>query len=222
MLLPWDSTPPRVPQEMRRDSRVVGTARDHRHGGGAEGAREPLGSDATRQPGQEGLELIAEAGPGRRRGTAAGRDGIDAGRGARTCARRGGASAAGDRVGRMLPEEDHGALIARAEVYLSASRIEEYGVAQLGGARGRRAARHDPIARPLRGARARPPAGAGDRGADRSPQALSGALRRGAGVTGGRAYLLGSAPGSWWRPTLARSCARAWSATCCPGLHCPG
>jgi glycosyltransferase involved in cell wall biosynthesis len=31
----------------------------------------------------------------------------------------------------MMPADEHRALVARAEVYLSASRIEEYGVAQL-------------------------------------------------------------------------------------------
>jgi len=77
----------------------------------------------------------------------------------------------------MLPQEEHRALVARAEVYLSASRIEEYGVAQLEALAGGALLVTTPSAGPYEAlplSRRLEPALVA---AERSPQALAEALR---------------------------------------------
>jgi glycosyltransferase involved in cell wall biosynthesis len=133
MLLPWGLDPAlRVPEQARRAVRVValpvaiGTAPD------ADGERDPIAIAYAGNPDKKGLELVAEAW---RLAAPAGRrlvvTGIDAAAGRTYLRDRGVAEPSGLEWAGVLPEADHRALSARAEVYLSASRIEEYGVAQL-------------------------------------------------------------------------------------------
>jgi glycosyltransferase involved in cell wall biosynthesis len=133
VLLPWGLDPAlRVPEEIRRRSRVVALPVPIDTAPSSGEARDPIAVTYAGNPDKKGLELVAEAwrlaAPEGRRlfvtgiGEAAGRAHLR---------ERGVAEPPGFEWAGMLPEGEHRALVARAEVYLSASRIEEYGVAQL-------------------------------------------------------------------------------------------
>jgi glycosyltransferase involved in cell wall biosynthesis len=133
MLLPWGLDPAlRVPVQVRRDSRVVALPVTIGVVAATDGAREPVAVTYAGNPDKKGLELIAEAwrlpAPEGRRLVVTG---IDAAAGRAHLRSRGVSEPPGMDWAGMLPEAEHDALIARAEIYLSASRIEEYGVAQL-------------------------------------------------------------------------------------------
>jgi glycosyltransferase involved in cell wall biosynthesis len=133
MLLPWGLDPAlRVPPEMRRESRVVALPVAIGTAARAEGPREPIAVTYAGNPDKKGLALIAEAwglaGPQGRRLVVTG---IDAAAGRAHLRSRGVEEPAGTEWAGVLAQAEHDALIARAELYLSASRIEEYGVAQL-------------------------------------------------------------------------------------------
>jgi glycosyltransferase involved in cell wall biosynthesis len=132
MLLPWGLDPAaRVPEELVGTSRVVALpvaigpipAADD---------REPVALTYAGNPDKKGLEIIAAAWcaaapPGRRLIVT----GIGAEAGRAYLRRHGVAEPSGLEWAGMLAEDEHRALLGRAELYVSASRIEEYGVAQL-------------------------------------------------------------------------------------------
>lgn len=133
MLLPWGLDPAlRLPEQVRRRSRVVALPVSIRAGAGSGRARAPVVVAYAGNPDKKGLELIAAAW---RLAAPAGRrlvvTGIDAATGRAYLRDRGVDEPAGLEWAGMLPSDDHRALIESAEAYLSASRIEEYGVAQL-------------------------------------------------------------------------------------------
>lgn len=131
LLLPWGLDPAlRVP-ELGRRTQVVALPVAIEAAPAAD-AREPIALAYAGNPDKKGLELIAEA--WRVAATERGRlivTGIDAAEGRAYLRDRGVREPAGIEWAGMLPAGEHRALVARAEVYLSASRIEEYGVAQL-------------------------------------------------------------------------------------------
>ena len=181
MLLPWGLDPAlRLPAELRRESRVVALPVAIRAPAAAGGAREPVAVTYAGNPDKKGLELVAEAwrlaAPEGRRLVVTG---IDAAAGRSHLRSRGVEEPAGIEWAGLLPQPDHDALIAGAELYLSASRIEEYGVAQLEAL----AAGALLVTTPSRGPyEALPLARRLEPGliaAERTPQALAGALRAG-------------------------------------------
>jgi glycosyltransferase involved in cell wall biosynthesis len=133
MLLPWGLDPAlRAPAHVRRATPAVALPVAIAAAPDAGGAREPVALAYAGNPDKKGLELVAEAW---RLAAPAGRrlvvTGLDPESGRAYLRRRGVAEPPGLEWGGMLPEAEHRALGARAELYLSASRIEEYGVAQL-------------------------------------------------------------------------------------------
>jgi hypothetical protein len=140
--------------------------------------REPVVVAYAGNPDKKGLELVAEAW---RLAAPEGRQlvvtGLAAEAGRAFLRNRGVAEPPGIDWAGMLAQSEHRALVARAEAYLSASRIEEYGVAQLealaAGALLVTTPSHGPYeALPL-ARRLEPALVAGER----SPRALAGVLR---------------------------------------------
>ena len=132
LLLPWGLDPAlRVPQDMVGTSRVV--ALPVSIGPVSRAAeREQVAVAYAGNPDKKGLEIIAEA--WRLAGAPAGRlvvTGIEPEPGREYLRRHGSTEPPWTEWAGMMDEDHHRALIGRAEVYLSASRIEEYGVAQL-------------------------------------------------------------------------------------------
>ena len=132
MLLPWGLDPAlRVPEAIRQGSRAVALPVAIEMPPPAR-TREPIVVTYAGNPDKKGLELVAEAwrlaAPEGRRLVVTG---IAAEAGRAFLRDRGVTEPAGVEWAGMLAQEEHRALVARAEVYLSASRIEEYGVAQL-------------------------------------------------------------------------------------------
>jgi glycosyltransferase involved in cell wall biosynthesis len=179
LLLPWGLDPAlRVPEDVRRRSRAVALPVAINTAPSAKGPRDPIAVTYAGNPDKKGLELVAEAwrlaAPEGRRLVVTG---VDAAAGRAHLRDRGVTEPAGIEWAGMLPEKDHRTLIARAEIYLSASRIEEYGVAQLEALAAGALLVTTPSAGPYEAlplARRLEP---GIVGADRSPQALSAALR---------------------------------------------
>jgi glycosyltransferase involved in cell wall biosynthesis len=177
-LLPWGLDPAqRVPGEMRGAARVVALPVAI-EAAEPSATRDPVAVTYAGNPDKKGLETVAEAwrlaAPQDRRLVVTG---IAAEAGRAYLRDRGVSEPAGVEWAGMLSQDDHRALVARAELYVSASRIEEYGVAQLealaGGAllvttpsRGPYEA--VPLARRLEPALV---------AAERSPQALAAALQ---------------------------------------------
>jgi len=132
LLLPWGLDPAlRVPEDMVGTSRVV--ALPVSIGAASPAAeREQVAVAYAGNPDKKGLEIIAEA--WRLAGAPVGRlvvTGIEAEAGRAHLRRHGIGEPPWVEWPGMMPADEHRALVARAEVYLSASRIEEYGVAQL-------------------------------------------------------------------------------------------
>jgi glycosyltransferase involved in cell wall biosynthesis len=132
MLLPWGLDPAlRLPAGTPSDARVValpvsiGSPR-------SSATREPVAVTYQGNPHKKGLELMAEAwqaaAPAGRRLVVTG---ISAEQGRAHLRDHGVPEPDEIEWAGMLPEDEHHALVAGAEVYISASRIEEYGVAQL-------------------------------------------------------------------------------------------
>jgi glycosyltransferase involved in cell wall biosynthesis len=133
MLLPWGLDPAlRVPEQFRRRSRVVALPVAIGPSPATDGPREPTAVMYAGNPDKKGLEVAIESW---RQAAPVGRrlvvTGIDAAAGEAYLRDRGVAGPPAVEWAGMLPEHDHRALVGRAEIYLSASRIEEYGVAQL-------------------------------------------------------------------------------------------
>jgi glycosyltransferase involved in cell wall biosynthesis len=132
MLVPWGLDPAlRVPEEMRRGARAVALPVAIDMPAPAP-AREPIAVTYAGNPDKKGLEVVAEAwhlaAPDGRRLVVTG---IAAEAGRAFLRDRGVTEPAGIEWAGMLSQDEHRALVARAEAYVSASRIEEYGVAQL-------------------------------------------------------------------------------------------
>jgi glycosyltransferase involved in cell wall biosynthesis len=132
LLLPWGLDPAlRVPEDMVGTSRVV--ALPVAIGPISPAAeREPVAVAYAGNPDKKGLEIIAEAwrlaaAPVERLVVT----GIEAEPGRAHLRRHGLTDPPWLEWAGMLGEDEHRQLIARAEIYVSASRIEEYGVAQL-------------------------------------------------------------------------------------------
>ena len=174
ILLPWGLDPAsRVPRDLEARAVALPVSIDMPEPGPD---REPIAVTYAGNPDKKGLEVVMAAwhlaAPQGRRLVVTG---IDAGRGRAYL--RGSPEPPDTEWAGMLPAHEHRALVARAELYLSASRIEEYGVAQLealaAGALLVTTPSHGPYeALPL--ARRLEPALVA---ADRSPQALAAALR---------------------------------------------
>ena len=176
ILLPWGLDPAsRVPGDLEARAVALPVSIDMPE---PSPDREPIAVTYAGNPDKKGLEIVVEAW---RQASPAGRQlivtGISAEAGSAYL--RGCGVTEPERVewAGMLSQEEHRALVAGAEVYLSASRIEEYGVAQLealaAGALLVTTPSHGPYeALPL--ARRLEPALVAT---DRSPQALAGALR---------------------------------------------
>ena len=135
LLLPWGLDPARrVPAQLSASGTAPAVALPVAISGSPDGdaARAPVALAYAGNPDKKGLELVAEAwhlaAPAGRRLVVTG---IEADAGRTYLRRHGVAEPPGLEWGGMLPQDEHRALSARAEVYLSASRIEEYGVAQL-------------------------------------------------------------------------------------------
>jgi glycosyltransferase involved in cell wall biosynthesis len=132
LLLPWGLDPAlRVPEDMVGTSRVV--ALPVSIGPMSPAAeREQVAVAYAGNPDKKGLEIVAEA--WRLAGAPVGRlvvTGIDAEAGRAYLRRHGIGEPPWTEWAGTMDEDEHRSLIGRAAVYLSASRIEEYGVAQL-------------------------------------------------------------------------------------------
>jgi glycosyltransferase involved in cell wall biosynthesis len=132
LLLPWGLDPAlRVPEEQRRTARAVALPVAIEMPPPA-APREPIAVTYAGNPDKKGLELVTEAWR-----LAAPEDlrlvvtGIGAEGGRAFLRERGAQEPGGVEWAGMLPQAEHRALVARAQAYMSASRIEEYGVAQL-------------------------------------------------------------------------------------------
>jgi glycosyltransferase involved in cell wall biosynthesis len=130
MLLPWGLDPSRrVPGDLAAPAVALPVSIDMPQ---PDRNREPIAVTYAGNPDKKGLEIVAEAW---RQASPEGRrlivTGISAEAG-RTYLHGCGVTEP-ERVewAGMLSHEEHHALVARAELYLSASRIEEYGLAQL-------------------------------------------------------------------------------------------
>ena len=128
ILLPWGLDPAsRVPRNIEARAVALPVSIDMPK---PSPDREPIAVTYAGNPDKKGLEVVIAAWhlaapPGRRLVVT----GIDAGRGRAYL--RGSPEPPGTEWVGMLPAHEHRALVARAELYVSASRIEEYGVAQL-------------------------------------------------------------------------------------------
>jgi glycosyltransferase involved in cell wall biosynthesis len=130
MLLPWGLDPAlRMPEELSARAVALPVSIDV-----PEPApdREQVAVTYAGNPDKKGLELVVEAWrlaapEGRRLAVT----GIDAAAGQGYLHARGVSVPPGLEWAGMLPEDEHRRMVAGAELYLSASRIEEYGVAQL-------------------------------------------------------------------------------------------
>lgn len=132
ILLPWGLDPAsRVSGEMRGAARVVALPVSIEMPE-PRPDREPIAVTYAGNPDKKGLEIVTEAwrlaAPEGRRLVVTG-IGAEAGRA--YLRGRGVTEPAGVQWAGMLSQDAHRALVARAELYVSASRIEEYGVAQL-------------------------------------------------------------------------------------------
>ena len=132
LLLPWGLDPAqRVPEEMVGTSRVVALPVSIGPVPAA-AEREQVAVAYAGNPDKKGLEIIAEA--WRLAGAPAGRlvvTGIEADAGRAHLRRHGIGEPPWVEWAGMMDEAEHRALVGRAEICLSASRIEEYGLAQL-------------------------------------------------------------------------------------------
>ena len=132
ILLPWGLDPARrAPPHARGDARIVALPVSIEMPAPSAN-REPLAVTYAGNPHKKGLELVIEAwrlaAPEGRRLVVTG---IEAAAGRAYLRARRVREPAGLEWAGMLPQAEHRALVARAEAYVSASRIEEYGVAQL-------------------------------------------------------------------------------------------
>jgi glycosyltransferase involved in cell wall biosynthesis len=97
-----------------------------------EGERDPVVLCYAGNPGKKGLDVIAQAwsstAPAGRRLVVTG---IEGEQGRAFLRRRGVPEPAGIEWAGVLPAERHAAVLARADAYMSASRFEDYGIAQL-------------------------------------------------------------------------------------------
>ena len=132
LLLPWGLDPAlRVPEDMVGTSRVVALPVSIAPVAPA-AERERVAVAYAGNPDKKGLEIVAEA--WRLAGAPAGRlvvTGIEAEAGRAYLRRHGLTEPPWTEWAGTMDEDEHRALIGRAEIYLSASRIEEYGLAQL-------------------------------------------------------------------------------------------
>jgi glycosyltransferase involved in cell wall biosynthesis len=186
ILLPWGLDPAqRVPGELRAPARVVAlpVAIESIESAEPSAARDPVVVTYAGNPDKKGLELVAEAwslaAPEGRHLVVTG---IAAEAGRKYLSGRGVTEPAGLEWAGMLPRDDHRTLIGHAEAYVSASRIEEYGVAQLEALAGGALLVTTPSAGPYEAlplARRLEPALVA---AERSPQALAAALRAALGL----------------------------------------